>query len=530
MIPVVLWLISIVLLLAMWFECRDPHVVVRIPELFRRIARLTGGVIYEDPALALRIQLTRMMVIITALTGAIIAVLERDRLRNAVGSLVNRASDPLNLSVFRIVVFWQILDICDFDFISRLATLPTGLQYPPQTSIPAVSFLRHFALWPVHTVSPALIGHAGVLMKWATIAALVGLFSRTSATVVCILFGFIWSRLQWYGKVDHYHHLFWFALLLATSPCGDVLSVDWIIGKVRGKQTPGPGQQYGRPLGFAMILMGVIYLFPGLWKTCRSGLDWALSDSPKFMMYQEWRLYGDWLPWFRYDQHPWMYHAGALGTMLFELSFLFLLLGRRSRYVAAAMGVSFHLMTNFTLNIGFESLRNCYTVFVDWARIIKRRVQIPTPSASFWQVGRATAAVGIILVAGNLWAGGMRAMDGWPLACYPPFDGLTPQYYRTLRMQLTFKDGTTKTIAPDDYRTLFRNRWSNLLQRILDTRDERDRSARLHLIWQVLATTDPLIANARHVQFSSVRTFLDPRRWSEPPDDKRLLYEADIEP
>ncbi len=519
-----------VVLLAFWRACWDPNAVANIPGWLQRICHLTGSVVFDDPSLALRIQLSRWMVITTAATGAWIAILNRRRLWNAIGALVNQESDPINLAIFRIVVFWQIYNLCYFDFISLIASLPVGLQYPPQTALPRIGPWAHASIWPVHTVPPAVIAGAGTVMKWAAVAGAIGLFSRLSAAIVSFLFLFDWGRLQWYGKVDHHHHLLWFAILLAVSPCGDALSVDWLIARLRGKNPPVRGRQYGMPLAFAMILMGVIYLFPGLWKICRSGLDWALSDSPKLMMYQEWRAYGNWLPWFRLDQHPWLYHVGALSVILFELSFLFLLLGRRTRLLAGAMGLSFHMMTYLTLNIEFETLRNCYVVFVDWGRLLRRRAAPAMASPPGWRPLTATAVAGTLLVVGNLWAGATRAMDGWPLACYPPFDGLSETYSRALRMEVTTSSGEHRVIVPDEYRTVFRNRWNNLLQRIISSRNQQERRDKLQLVWQVLARTDPAMADVRHVRFYTVRSFVDPSHWRDEPDDPQFLYEADIAP
>lgn len=531
MAPLALWALTMAVLLFAWRACRQPEGLAHLPAWFLWLAHRTGTVLYEDPLLAIRIQISRLMVIASGAAGLCIAILERERLVRAVRDLLNQERDPINLAIFRIVVFWQIYNICDFDFIAKIASLPVGLQYPPQTAIPRIWHLAPLALWPAHTISIATIVAAGKAMKWAAVAGAVGLYSRTSAALVSFFFLWAWARLQWYGKVDHLHHLLWFALLLAVSPCGDILSVDWLIA--RGWRNPvAPGRQYGMPLGFAMMLMGVIYLFPGLWKICRSGLDWALSDSPKLMMYQEWRLYGDWLPSFRFDQHPFLYHTGTLCVLLFELSFLFLLLGKRTRILAGFLGVGFHIMTYMILNIEFETLRNCYVVFVDWGRIRqwlrKRYAQPMKIPLSRPAPVMATAVAGTFLVAGNVWAGAMRAMDGWPLSCYPPFDGLSQPYYRTLRIQLTMKDGSQRVIVADEYRTVYRNRWNNLLQRILQERDEKQRLRKLALVWSVVSATDPTMGEVRHLRFYEVRSFVAPSHWHEEPDDPQTLWECDL--
>ena len=134
-----------------------------------------------------------------------------------------------------------------------------------------------------------------------------------------------------------------------------------------------------------------------------------------------------------------------------------------------------------------------------------------------------------MLIAGNIWAGAIRAMEGWPLACYPPFDGLSEPSYRTMRIVVTLNDGSSRTIVADDYRTTFRNRWNNLLQQILNNRNETQRRRQLTLVWQVLATQQDWVARAQKVQFITVRSFVDPSLWKQEPDDEQLLYEAPVE-
>jgi hypothetical protein len=467
-----------------------------LPLWLTELAQRTGPVVYDDPQLALRVRLTRLMVIETAAAGLWLALAERRRFAQALRGLIYQQTDAINLAIFRIVVFRQIYDTCYFDFIVRIATLPSGLQYPPLTGM-------------------------------------LGFCSRASAGLTAVLFLLAWGRLQWYGKVDHHHHLLWFAVLLAASPSGDALSVDRMIAMLRGKSSPAPGPRYGMPIGFSMLLMGVIYLFPGLWKICRSGLDWAWSDSPKMMLQREWRMYGDWLPAFRFDRYPLLYRGGSLAALLFELAFVWMLLGRRTRIVAAALGAGFHLATYATLNIEFETLRNCYVLFIDWGGLLKRLTGGPSSdSTSVVETPRpfaASAIAGTLLLAGNVWAGAMRMTDGWPFACYPQFDGLSEPYYRSLKIVVTLRDGSGREIAPDEYRDVFGNRWNNLLQRILNTSDEVEKAKRLGIVWQVLGRTEGWVEEAQSVQFYSVRSFVDPERWSEEPDDPQLLYQTEVQ-
>ncbi len=100
------------------------------------------------------------------------------------------------------------------------------------------------------------------------------------------------------------------------------------------------------------------------------------------------------------------------------------------------MGFAFHLGSWVMMKISFATLRNCYVVFVDWHRIscwigarlpwktIRERAAASAAPATPSPLPVATLVVGTLLVAGNIWAGALKQMDGWPLSCYPRFDGI----------------------------------------------------------------------------------------------------------
>jgi hypothetical protein len=612
----------------MWF--REPAAMEKTPQILLRLTELFGSVVFDDPALGARIRVTRAAVVFTALCLMVLARLEWAQVRASLRAFFGMESDALNLAIFRVVVFWQIYNNCYAELIARIASLPQSLQFPAQTGLPAVWILARWKYWPPHTVDPHVIFWGVIAMKWAAAAAAIGLWSRWSAGVVSFLFLFVWARLQWYGKVDHVHHLVWFALILMVSPAADALSVDSIFAALRRARQgvtapPARGRRYGLPLVFSALLVGLAYFFPGFWKIWRSGLDWAFSDNPKLMMRTEWTFYGDWSPVMRFDRYPTLYHVGAFCTLLFELSFVFLLMFRRTRRWAPWLGLSFHTMTAFTLNIQFESLRNCYVLFFDWAAMARRvgswmfpreirvfysaevtsrrwvallrsvdflgriewvevagtgrafgvveqrRVEgvalyrcvaarIPflwaaVPVLAVIPVGasegavegaemgavaqpsrrgtnapsRAVIAMGSFLLIANIVAGSARAMDGWPFACYPPFDGLEDPYYRTLEIYATMPDGRERLIVADDYRRTFGNRWSNLMQRVLNIDDTEDRSRRISAVWGVVAREQPELAQATRIRFVSVRTFTDPDLRGQPPDDPQLLLETDLD-
>jgi hypothetical protein len=308
--------------------------------------------------------------------------------------------------------------------------------------------------------------------------------------------------------------------------------------------------------------MGVLYFFPGFWKIWRSGFDWFLGDNPFNQTWIKWHMLGKWLPPYRIDEHPLLMHVGALMTIAFETSFIFLIFNRRTRILAGLAGVTFHTSLNVFMRHGFETLRNCYVIFVDWYRVLQRLsgrglrrkssggVAMTAPSlAVFHAPGApllsmqsvrqvfsvlaekrvlAVSLVGGALVAANVWAGAMRMMDAWPIACYPLFDGLIGDSYTTLEIKMVADDGTERTLNPYDYRDTFRDRWTHLIGRILDVQNEDRKRALLRLVWDVMAREDPSLAQNRHIRFYEVRSWIRPDQWDRPPGEPELIYEVTL--
>src|SRR6185503_10810221 len=101
-----------------------------------------------------------------------------------------------------------------FDYVARIAALPDGLQFPPATTIPAIGPLRALEYWPRHLLTPEQVQIAGMVMVAACVTGILGIFSRTSMLVVALTLFYGWGTIQWYGKIDHHHHVLWFALVL----------------------------------------------------------------------------------------------------------------------------------------------------------------------------------------------------------------------------------------------------------------------------------------------------------------------------
>jgi predicted DCC family thiol-disulfide oxidoreductase YuxK len=316
-----------------------------------------------------KLAFSHSVTIVIAVELMIFVVLLHNRTLDVLRAFFTSATHPLNLALFRIVVFWGIFREVRLATIIPFTRIPAGLQVAP---------------WGMGTV----LRYATINQRWATTAAilvlifsatgLIGLFSRTSA-LFCFVFGIYALGIpQFYGKVDHYNHLIWFAAILAVSPCGDFLALDSIFAARRRAdrgitEPPEPSREYALPLRFAMLLVGIIYFFPGLWKLWDGGLEWVFSDNLQKQLYLfwTWSFKTTWLPSFRIDRHPILCTLGAGSTLLFELLFIFGIFFPRLRKVAAAGGVVFHRLAFKFMRIGFFSLQWSYLALFDWNPVFR---------------------------------------------------------------------------------------------------------------------------------------------------------------
>ncbi len=273
---------------------------------------------------------------------------------------------PVNLAIFRMVLFWMIFQPVPVTKVLWFSQLDPGLRVPPG----ALGWL--LASLPIN---PAWAVSAFYLLHACAFLAMIGLWTRTNALLTGLLAFYVLGLPQLYGKVNHYHFLVWFPLLLAASRCADALSLDAVLAGWRRADRgvvdpPGPSRAYALPLRFVWILIGILYFFPGFWKLWTSGIDWALSENLKFRMHAKW-FEGGWTPAFRIDHYPLLYKLSGTGTILFELSFLLLIFFPGLRLLAVAGGLAFHALTGYFMRITFTPLCNCYVAFIDWHRLFR---------------------------------------------------------------------------------------------------------------------------------------------------------------
>jgi hypothetical protein len=308
----------------------------------------------------------------------------------------------------------------------------------------------------------------------------------------------------------------WFGLLLTVSPCGDALSVDAWLARRRGRPPPGPARAYALPIRLMWLLMGVAYFFPGLFKLL-AGPQWILSENLRFLLYQSWR-HLDALPLLRLDQFPLLSRAAALGTIVFELSFLFLVLSRRTRPLAAVGGLLFHAATAYFLRIFFLELMLCYVIFVDWHALAQRLglTRGGAPGARAAPSAAAAAVVGSLLLAVNVVCGAW-GIDSWPFSVYPRFDRV-----RTRAIDIDVEAMLERAAGSQRLKLPLRG---PMLGRIRGLPEGEARDRRLRALTEyVLSRREPL-APGEHVRIYASHYSTLPEDSNAPPLRRDLLFD-----
>ncbi|MEP7119720.1 MAG: HTTM domain-containing protein [Byssovorax sp.] len=273
---------------------------------------------------------------------------------------------PINLAMLRIAIPTIVLLTPETHEAMRWSSLlRADLQVAPP------GFAWALTLVPV---TAGATRAALVLLVLSCLAAIVGYRSRASLAIAALTSFYVLGIPQLGGTVTHNHHLVWLLALLAASPCGDALSIDAAVTAYRAVGPPTgmqrPTLAHAAPILVAWILIGLVFFFPGFWKLRSSGAAWIWSDNLRNQMYWKWYETGGPPPRLRVDGSPWLCRAGALGAVVFELSFGILVLVPRLRAWAVSAALAFHALTSTLMRISFPSLWLCYGVFARWNRAL----------------------------------------------------------------------------------------------------------------------------------------------------------------
>ncbi len=319
--------------------------------------------------------------------------------------------DARSLAALRIVVALLLVISPELHQAESLAAQPQLLQFVPE----GAGWLAGLHLTP---------GAAHVLKVIALSSgalAMLGFRARAALAVLTCSALPLYALSQMSGTVLHDMHLFWFSALLTVSPCGDVWALDsW--GKPRKRAAPA----YGMPATLCRALLGVVYFFPGLHKLVEAGWSWGAAPHVIAQMHAKWFQMAE-VPWPRIDRYPMLCALGGHAVPLFELGFLPLACWRKTRPLAACMGIAFHWATQAFLFIPFVSLWACYVLLVPWGSWRRGKRAVLGPEQPLARPAKAVLpalVIGVPLLALAVLQGARGHTQAWPVACYPTFAGI----------------------------------------------------------------------------------------------------------
>lgn len=432
---------------------------------------------------------------------------------------------PLNLAIFRILVCFALLFHAPHS--SDYLTLPgTFLQVPFGSEI-------------IFLLTPKSQSWNDVLWWGFAISCLcgiVGLYTRSALAVAAATSLFVYGLPQFFGKVDHSHHLVWFAVLLACSPCGDALSVDrWRaarFGRTEGMDLL-QARKYALPLRIVWLSMGLIYFFSGAWKLLAVGWDWALGDNIKYTLYHKWFELGGYRPPFSVDAYPLLYRSFGLAALVFELGFIVAIFLAPLRRLLVVAGLAFHAWIYVFLDIKLYGLPWCYVALIDWAGLWRRLsgsnefpLLVRAPRAESGPNASETLAVrvaGATLIAGVILSGATH-LSSWPFAVYPTFAVEYGPRIATLRVDVIAADKRTAVERAVLYPIFVTPmRWRLVQYRVLLAEGHETRRRYCEALRALFTARLRGLQAADRVELRQVVQWVEPARQEEPPIADELL-------
>lgn len=304
-----------------------------------------------------------------------------------------------------------------------------------------VSFLTRAPLgfeWVVeHIGAHRFLGDLSLILIYGgAFLGLIGHYARIGLSLASIGLFYLIGWLEMKGATVHCHHLLWFSIALALSPCNDVLR----LGK---RPVLYEGHRYRRALFGIWSIIAMIFVFPGWYKLSLGGTEWLTGKTLYYTVM--WKSAQYWnQPITLSFNTPTTYAPLAWAAILFELCapFLLLLWQRTGLFLILALG--FHLGTSLLLNIHFTNLWPCYVVLVPWEKIYKNKQVYHRTSAEItWHSSRLMWAP---LLVGILFAGVTMNLSGWPFACYPTFHQKISHKMPLMSVVVRDRQGKTRRI------------------------------------------------------------------------------------
>lgn len=386
------------------------------------------------------LQLIRIGALVCAALLLAVLVLRAGKVKSLLWSFLFEPSAAFNLAALRLVVFGMLFELARDSNATYFVTLPEGMRSLP--------FGWNW-LAPVLPFDVAAVVFAERALLVTSALAMVGLATVVAAPLAVLFALYVLGLPNFYVKVDHPAHIVMLcAMVLSVSPCADTLALDALFRRRAKRGLATLSSIYTTPVRCCWLLVGTVYLFPGVWKLWLSGDLWMSGYQLLGQLYDKWGPLQNFEPPMRIDRHPLLLAMLGTGTLLFEIGFIFALFNPYTRIVAAFSAVSFHLGVAYFLDIHFHALFPL-VLLLDFPQLWQRlRARLPatwrermearqvtatanssSPPGSMprsrWLPGRRALpafTVGMVLFAAQLITGFGR-INTWPVSVHPTFSG-----------------------------------------------------------------------------------------------------------
>jgi vitamin K-dependent gamma-carboxylase-like protein len=290
----------------------------------------------------------------------------KQRLNTIAREFFHSREHPVNLAVFRIVFFSFFAWSYQSHTTVWFSQLPRELVTPPL----GFGWFLHLA----GSFDAATAEFLGTALRVSCISAAIGFFTRSSALVAAVLGYVLLGIPQSYGKGEGGNHIMiWVALLFAASRSADMLSLDAVVKAIRRaefdiRERLRPSRNHALPLRFTWILMGIAYFFAGMWKAIDGRWEWIFSENLRYHVFTR-ALERNTIPHFAMILPSWFFYIAALFTVVFELSFIALIVFPRGRAIACATALLFHNGVRLLMGDVFLPLQVCCFSLINWDRL-----------------------------------------------------------------------------------------------------------------------------------------------------------------
>jgi hypothetical protein len=271
-----------------------------------------------------------------------------------------RRGQPLALGLCRILFYGML--VCwfwDADF--TLCTELGKIFWSP------FSFFR--LLSPHGPPSVESLIWIQAIWKISLVASLLGLRTRLSTAVACVLGIYLTGLPYNLGKINHQMAAVCIGLVvMAVSQCGRVCSLDRFISRCTGKiSNLTPSAEYFWPIQLMRVVVCLVFFTAGLNKLRESGLAWITSETLQMYLLQMGAPLGLWLA-----QWSWLCHILAAFAIIVEFLHPLSLASKRLAILWIPAGISLFIGIRLMMGISFLPLILVHLFWLPWGFLCRK--------------------------------------------------------------------------------------------------------------------------------------------------------------